>query len=308
VTVKVQVPPGLGASKVMLAYRAKDSDLFLARDMMEIEAAPGWFEAEIPSEATQGTRVDYYLEAQNFDDQTIASSGSPEMPHQVSLAPEVSPRDLPPREPAAAAAVKRPTTNSRAALWLVFALGGGGGYYSGTPEMNPVDTSTPPQPIHVSGFGLAGLGHLAPEVGYFASDRLVLSAQGRLQYVTGGQDVVLGPRTYHPAKLALAGLAKLTWLLRDPRNKLRPFVNAQVGAGQIRHGITTPSSANLTGCGSGSTCEDTVVGGLGLAGLGAGLAWMLSPGLGAYAAVNVLAGFPDFMVNGDLNLGIAVLR
>jgi hypothetical protein len=85
-------------------------------------------------------------------------------------------------------------------------------------------------------------------------------------------------------------------------------VNAQIGVGKLRHSITTPASANLTGCGQGPTCEDTVMGGLGLAGLGGGMIWMLSPGLGAYAAVNVLAGFPDFMVNGDLNLGIAVLR
>ena len=174
--------------------------------------------------------------------------------------------------------------------------------------MNPVDTSTPPQPIHVSGFGLASLGHLAPEIGYFATDKLAMSVQGRLQYVTRTQDVVIEHRTYHPARLALAGLAKLTWFLRDAQRKLRPFVSAQVGAGKIRHSITTPASANLTGCGQGPTCKDTLVGGPGLAGLGGGIAWMFSRGLGAYAAVNVLAGFPDFMVNGDLNVGIAVLR
>jgi hypothetical protein len=308
VTIKVQVPPGLGAWKAVLAYRAEDSDEFLVRPMVASKNAPGWFEAQIPLAATRGARVDYYLEVRNLDDQPIAGSGSPEVPHPIALALEVSPEDLPPPEPIAPDGVKPPAADAPARLWLVFAFGGGGGYHSGTPEMNPADTSTPPQPIHVSGFGLASLGHLAPEIGYFATDRLAMSVQGRLQYVTRTQDVVVEHRTYHPARLALAGLAKLTWFLRDARRKLRPFVNAQVGAGKIRHSITTPASANLTGCGQGPTCKDTVMGGPGLAGLGGGVAWMLRPGLGAYAAVNVLAGFPNFMVNGDLNVGIAVLR
>jgi hypothetical protein len=308
VTIKVQIPPGLGVWEAVLAYRAEDSDEFLVRQMEPSENAPGWFEAEIPLAATQGERVDYYVEVRNLDEQLIASSGSPEAPHQIALAPEVAPEDLPPPEPAAPDRVKPPAADAPAGLWLVFALGAGGGYHSGTPEMNSVDTSTPPQPIHVSGFGVASLAHLAPEVGYFARDRLAISVQGRLQYVTGTQDVGVEHRTYHPARLALAGLAKLTWFLRDARTRLRPFVNAQAGAGTIRHSITTPASANLTGCGQGPTCKDTVMGGPGLAGLGGGLAWMFEPGVGAYAAVNVLAGFPDFMVNGDLNLGIAVLR
>jgi hypothetical protein len=50
------------------------------------------------------------------------------------------------------------------------------------------------------------------------------------------------------------------------------------------------------------------MGGLGLAGLGAGVTWMLDQNLAVYAAFNVLAGMPNFVINGDLNLGIAILR
>jgi hypothetical protein len=308
VVIKVQVPPGLGATKVVLAYQAEDGEVFLAREMAPIRGIAGWFQAEIPPEATQGERAAYYLEAQNADDQPIATHGTPERPHQITLAPEVAVE-----EPSSQKAVEPPvnpagTANASPGLWFVLAFGSGGGYHSGAPEMNPVDTSRPPRGIHVAGLGLAALGHLAPEVGFFPRERLVISVQGRLQYVTGAQDVVIGPRTYHPAKLAVAGLAKLTWFPRRTQTSLRPFVTAQIGAGQIRHGITTPASANLTNCGQAPTCQDTVVGGLGLGGLGAGVARMLDRNVAVYAAFNVLVGVPHVMVNGDLNLGIAVLQ
>jgi hypothetical protein len=308
VAIKVQVPPGLGAAKVVLAYRAEDSDQFLVREMVPVKEAPGWFEEEIPAEATQGTRVSYYLEAQNPDDLPIAANGTAEQPYDVSLAPEVTMEDLPPAEPAAPAKEDHSGTSAPAGFWMVLALGSGGGYHSGTPEMNPVDTGTPPQGIHVEGYGLAKLGQLAPEIGYFPRSRLVVSVQGRLQYVTGTQEVKVESRRFHAARLALAGIAKLTWFLRAPPHRLRPFVNLQAGVGQIRHSVTTPASASLTGCGPDLTCKDTVMGGLGLAGLGGGMVWMLDPTFGIYGALSLLAGFPSFVVNGDLNLGIAVTR
>ncbi len=308
VAIKVQVPPGLGAFKVVLAYQAEDAEAFLAREMAPIAGAAGWYQEEIPMEATQGSRVAYYLEAQDADDQPIANHGTPEQPHQITLGPELAVEEPPPPKVIETPAYAGRTANDSPGLWLVLALGSGGGYHSGAPEMNPVDTNTPPQGIRVSGFGLASVGHLAPEIGFFPRDGLVVSVQGRLQYVTGAQDVEIGPRTYRPATLAIAGLAKLTWFPRAARTRLRPFLTAQAGAGQIRHSITTPASANLTGCGPGPTCKDTVMGGLGLAGLGAGVTWMLDQNLAVYAAFNVLAGMPNFVINGDLNLGIAILR
>lgn len=307
VTIKVQVPPGLGASKVVLAYQGEDSDVFLAREMAPIKGAAGWYEEEIPKEAARGTHVAYYLEAQNPDDQAIASHGSPEQPHHIVLAPELAPEEAAPPKPAPADA-RTGAMGASPGLWLVLALGSGGGYHTGKPEMNPVDNNTPQAEIHMSGFGLARLGHLAPEIGFFPTETMVLSVQGRIQNVSGTQDVVLGSATYHPAQYAVAGLAKLTWFLRPPQRRLRPFVVAQAGAGQIRHSVTTPAGANLTGCGEGTTCQDTVMGGLALAGVGSGLIWMLDENLAAYAAFNLLAGAPNLMVNGDLNLGIAVIR
>lgn len=307
VAVKVQVPPGLGASKVVLAYRAEGADVFLAREMTPVADAAGWYQAEIPAEATQAPRVSYYLEAQNPDDQAIASSGTPERPHRIFLTPEVPVEDtlgLPPVPPT----VPAPASAAAPGLWLVLAVGGGAGYHSGTPEMNPVDSQSPPQSVHVSGFGLARLIHLAPEIGFFPRERLVLSVQARLQFVGGTQEVEVGQRIYHPARLALAGLGKVTWFARKGRPRLRPFIVLEAGAGQIRHAVTTPASAQLSDCGDGPTCKDTVMGGLGLWGAGAGVLWMLDRYFAAYAALNVLVGLPNTMVNGDVNLGIALLR
>jgi hypothetical protein len=307
IAIKVQVPPGLDAAKVMLAYRAEDSDEFLVRDMIPVENSRAWFRAEIPIEATQGKQVAYYIEAQNADDQELAHSGTPEVPHNIALTPENS--ELSPAvAPNSEAEKDNSAVPSPPGFWLVLAIGSGGGYHSGSPEMNPRDTSSPPKDIEVSGFGFARLLHVAPEIGYFHSDHLIFSVQGRFQFVTGAQDVHLGPHTYKPATMAFAGLAKANWLWGKAGRRLQPFVTAQAGAGQIRQSIKTPASANLTGCGAGSTCKDTILGGVGLAGVGTGFTYRLNETFGVYAALNVLFGVPKFMVESDLNLGIVFNR
>ena len=307
IAIKAQVPPGLGAAKIMLAYRAEDGDEFLARDMIPVENAASWFRAEIPVEATQGKEVAYYIEAQNADDQALLHSGTPETPHRIVLTSEIAPEEkgaarVPEADMGASEAPGAP------GLWFVLAVGGGGGYHSGSPEMNPEDTSTPPKAIHASGFGVAQLLHLAPEVGFFYSDHLILSAQGRFQFVTGAQDVHLGQKTYQPAKMAFAGLIKATRMLGGTSDRLQPFFSVEAGAGHIRQGITTPASANLTGCGAGPRCKDTVLGGVGLAGVGTGFTYRLNDTFRVYTALNVLAGLPDFMLEADLSVGLAIIR
>ena len=288
---------------MILAYRAEEGDEFLARAMIPVENAASWFHAELPIEAAQGKAVAYYIEAQDADDQALVHSGTPEQPHRIALASEIAPEEKP---AAPAREAGKDPDEGPSGLWFVLAVGSGGGYHRGSPEMNPDDNSTPPKAIQVSGFGLAQLMHLAPEIGYFHSDHLVLSAQGRFQFVTGAQDVHLGQETYRPAKMAFAGLIKATWLMGS--NRFQPFLSAQIGAGQIRQSIKTPTSASLTGCGGGPTCKDTVLGGVGLAGLGTGFTYKLNETVRAYAALNLLVGVPDFMVEADLNVGLAITR
>jgi hypothetical protein len=304
IEIKAQVPPGLGAAKVILAYLAQDGDEFLAREMTPVENAAGWFHEYIPVEATRGAWVAYYIEAQDADDQTLVQNGSPEEPHHITLPPESATDDLTPGDAHGQGRTRGKASGGRG-LWLVLAVGSGGGYHKGTPEMNPKQANG--AGIEVSGFAAAQMLHVAPEIGYFQSNHLIFSVQGRFQYVTGTQDVRIGKKNYEPAALAFAGLAKLTRLVAKPGAKFQPLFSVQAGAGQIRHSVTTPASANLTGCGAGPTCKDTVLGGLGLLGAGAGLRYRLTESLGFYAALNVLVGLPHFMVNGDLNAGVVMV-
>jgi hypothetical protein len=309
IEIKARVPPALGSTKVLLAYRAFDEDDFLAREMRPIETATGWFHETIPVAATHGAQVAYYIDVQNADEVTIVNSGTYEAPHIITLVSEEATNDVAPASNQGRVETKnRQESKGRPGWWLVLALGSGGGYHVGSPEMNPKDTGAPPNEIEVSGVGAAKLLHIAPEIGHFISDSLILSAQGRFQFVSGAQAVHLEEKTYQPTDFAFAGFAKLTWLLRNANEKFLPSLSAQAGVGQIRHAITTPKSANLTGCGSGPTCKDTVLGGLGLAGVGAGLTYMLNPTFGLQASCIALIGFPHFMINGDVNVGLVIVR
>jgi hypothetical protein len=309
VPIKAQVPPGMGAARVMLAYLADDAPEFLLHEMSPIHKEPGWFGAEIPSNATHGLQVAYYVEALDGDDRTIAASGSHEDPHVIVLLrnPNALSDGASPRRNLAGTA--KPSKAPPPGVWIVLAAGSGAGYHAGTPEMNPTDQSSPPNSLRVSGLGLARLFHLAPEVGFFVRPSLLVSVQGRFQYVTGNQDVRIGARSYDRASLALAGLAKLRWLPRGWQGRMQPVFSVTLGAGQIRHTVTTPSDVVLTGCGDrATTCKDTVLGGPGLLGASAGIVYRVTDSWGLYGALDGLVGIPHFLLNGDLNLGIAITR
>ncbi len=303
VEIKVQVPPGLGAAKVRLAYRAQDASEFLVRELTPIPGSPTWFHEHIPAEATRGTWVAYYLEAQDAEERILAVHGTPDHPHEITLVHESAFDESGPGDRAGKA---RARSSAGRGLWIVFAVGSGGGYHRGSPEMNPRDVRG--ERIQENGIGLAKLLYLAPEIGYFQRDNLILSAQARLQFVTGAQEVHIGPKTYHPAAMAFAGLLKATWIAARPGRRFQPFAAAMLGAGQIRHALTTPASAHLTGCGSDQTCDDTILGGLAWLGVGTGFRYDLFEGLGFYAAASLLAGLPNVMITADLAAGFAVIR
>jgi len=299
IEIKVQIPSGMRAEKIVLAYRASDDEEFLAREMRPIEKANGWYHGKIPAEATQGERVSYYIEAQNGDGQALGASGTSTAPHSIRLGSESSID-----EGKAKPGDSRGNANE-SPLWFLFAVGGGGGYFSGSPEMNPRSSAGE---IKTSGTGLAKLAHLAPEIGYFQTDNLLFSIQGRLQYVTGSQDVVKDGQTYKTTKFALAGLAKASYILAEPSSAFQPFVSAQLGFGEIRYPTTTVA---LPGCGANNgpaPCKDTIRGGVGLAGIATGFTYMFSESVGLYTAISGLVGVPNFAINADLNVGLAIIK
>jgi len=302
VEIKAQIPRSLHAEKIVLAYRIGGEGEFLAREMRPIENAPDWYHEKIPADATDGAQVSYYIEAQDDDGQPLMASGTQNAPHQIKIVSEAS-------EAAENIGVAKGESNrslSASPLWFVLAAGGGGGYFSGTPEMN--STNDGGKPLKSSGTELAALGHLAPELGYFYSEHLLLSLQGRFQFVTGGQDVDYGGKTYKSSKIALAGLAKVSYFLVEPSAHFQPFLALQAGVGEIRYPVTT---SPLMGCGSGGgtgTCKDTVRGGLGLFGAAAGFAYMFGENVGLYTSLSSLVGAPNLAIDFDLNVGVTFIR
>jgi hypothetical protein len=288
------------AKKVVLSFSADGSDDFGEREMKE--ASPGNWMAQIPSSATQGARVSYYIEVIGDDDQVVARKGSPASPLMVSLrgaggatATRTGKKKAPPPPP--------PSTGP--SLFLALGVGSGFGWTTGTGEINGNDQVNPP------GFAWARLGHIAPQVGYFVNPNLIVSLQLRLQLVTGatpyhaaatstecGASGVCNPATY-----AAAGFARADYLIDS--GDLHPFVGGMLGGGTIRHIASFPTEPHCGSTGK-ETCVDTVAAGPIFVGGSAGVLYNVSSAFALMAQANAVLGFTKFTFNIDVNLGFAV--
>jgi hypothetical protein len=164
------------------------------------------------------------------------------------------------------------------------------------------------------GFALAQTGQVSPEVGFFISPDLLISAQLRLQYVGGlngkpprlAGSMTCGTDNFcSPGNGAVAGFAKITYLMGDA-----PFhftIGGQIGGGNIRHALEFPmdktckQSAEST---STQTCVDTLGGGPFLIGPTVGLLYELGGTVDLIVAVNTALGVPKFTFNFDLAAGL----
>jgi hypothetical protein len=191
-------------------------------------------------------------------------------------------------------------------IFIGFTAGTGFGVASGKGELDPNEHE-----LGGAGFALAQLGHLEPEVGYFLSKDLLLSAALRFQYVNtvnGKPGAGCGPDNFcTPSKTALAVLARAYWFLGD--GPFRFMVGGQVGGGNIRHALefsaddTCKSSASATAT---QTCVDTLASGPFLIGPMAGFFYELGSSLNLIVNVNTQLGVPKFTFNVDINAGIGL--
>src|SRR5262252_3671681 len=186
-------------------------------------------------------------------------------------------------------------------------LGGGFGFglVKGSGELDPALHN-----VNGLGFAFAQLGQLSPEAGFFVAPDLLISAQLRIQYVTG----VNGERPRvagtcgtdnfcSPGNGALAGFAKVTYLMLDA-----PFhftVGAQVGGGNIRHVLNFPDK----GCSSSATgapesCVDSLAGGPFLIGPTAGIWYEIGDSVDLTVGVNTALGVPKTTFNFDVDFGL----
>jgi hypothetical protein len=296
ISITVGVSADLKFDKLVLAYRPEGASEFLGREMKSV--AEGRYGAEIPTSATGGNVVAYYIEAEDAEGNAIASKGSVDAPMVIALSSSRT---------AAIRKVVEPEHNEEeeeAPKYRYFAallFGTGFGWATGVGDVNH-DVS-----INPAGMALAGLGQVAPEFGYWMSSSLMLSLQLRYQFVTGTTDVYANGKVYHAADYAFAAFAKATWRWGD--ESLHPFFSLAAGGGQIRHVVTFGTKLipppNACGPNGTQTCVDTIAAGPILIGPGGGITYDLMDRLALVGQINTVLGFPTFTFNVDVNVGVA---
>jgi tetratricopeptide (TPR) repeat protein len=296
ISITVGVPPDLKFDKLVLAYRPEGGAEFLGREMKAV--AEGRYGAEIPTTATAGNVVAYYIEADDADGNAVASKGSADQPLTIALSGGVAAARKKPaaREEAEEAEDETPDHRYFAALML----GTGFGWATGVGDVNHDVSINPP------GMAWAKLGQIAPEVGYWMSSSLMLSIQLRYQFVTGTTDVYTTNKVYHGANYAFAAFAKATW--RWGEDDWHPFFSLAAGGGQIRHVVTFGSKLiPPPACGpqGTQTCVDTIAAGPILVGPGGGISYDLTDRFALIAQANSVLGFPNFTFNVDIDVGVA---
>jgi len=307
ISISVGVQSDLKFEKLVLAYRSEGAGDFLGRQMKEV--SEGTYAAEIPTSATGGTRVQYYIEAEDKEGNPVASRGTADSPLSIAL-----------KGSRGGAVVARRSDEDNddgedededeeggggKKLYLAVLAGIGWGWATGNGDTN-ADVMIKP-----AGFAPASTVQFAPEVGYWLRRYLMLSLQGRFQYIAGTTDLVANNRVYHTANYAAAVFAKATW--RFGEHMIRPFFSLAAGGGQIRHEVTFKSLKNCGVNMQGSTlmpgtktCVDTIAAGPVAVGPGGGIMFAFSDSFGLIASVNTQLAFPNFTFNADLDLGAAV--
>jgi hypothetical protein len=296
IVVTVTVDESLKFHKIVLAYRPQGASEFLGREMEA--AGNGNYTAEIPDHATTGASVAYYIEAQDDEGQPVAQRGSEVRPLVISFAAPARASSSRAEAVAENKAIRKrrddDDEDEGPKYFASLLVGSGVGYVSGMGEVN-ADT---PVSGTVSG---ALLGHAVPEVGYWIQPDLMLSLQGRVQFVAGPTEVDAGGRTYSPVHAALALFAKAT--MTTGTGSWRPFFSGGLGGGQIRHVVTF---GNLKDCGAShtQTCVDSVVAGPLLAEVGGGVMYRLGKQVSLVLGSNAEVAAPHFTVNVDVNAGV----
>ena len=293
ITITVGVQNELPFAKLVLAYRPEGAAEFRGREMTLV--TEGTYRAEIPAQGTQGATVAYFIEAQDKDGTPVAGRASAQSPLVVELAGPIP--------GAASASDDDDDADVPVHRWFFAALvGGGAGWARGNGDTN-ADTMIEPSRV-----ALAGLGQLAPEIGYWLSATFMVSVQGRFELVTGTTDVYANGRVYHGANYATAGFLKGTWIVgggSTTHSTTRPFFSLAAGVGQIRH-VVTFDKLDTCGASGNSACVDTIAAGPVAVGPGAGVMFDLASNVAGVVQLNTQLTFPNYSVNVDANLGVAL--
>jgi len=293
ISVTVAVGNDVKFDKVILAYRPEGASEFLGREMKEV--SDGRYGAEIPTSATSGGTVAYYIEAEDADGGPVAAKGSVDNPiviHLLGVGISKKEDDDDDDDDEGGEAPDH--------RYFVGLLAGmGGGWASGTGDTNADVTVNP------SGFAPSGLAQVAPEVGYWLTSSLMASLQIRYEVITGTTDIYAPNKTYHTANYALAVFGKATWKFGEG-GKFHPFFSLAAGGGRIRH-VVSFKNQGIANCGSSHMqgCVDTIGAGPVLLGPGGGAMYDITDTAAIVVQANSVLAFPDFTAHVDFNVGVA---
>ena len=120
----------------MLSFSADGADDFAEKEMKE--ESPGTFVAEIPASATQGGRVDYFIDALGDNDVGLASKGSEKDTLKIAmLGPNGQP--LVRGHPQGKKPPEKPAADESPSLLFGLGVGSGVGWTTGNGEINGRD-------------------------------------------------------------------------------------------------------------------------------------------------------------------------
>ncbi len=316
ISVEVRVQPQLAdrISQVVLRYRPAGAEAFTPAPMAA--AGGGVYEGQIPDNATQGETVHYFIEARAVTGKVMATAGTVDSPHIVSIVRSMRRPDEDPidsenpldrgRDPVGSGtgggdddeptSVRRGVEVGKKTFFVTVTAGAGGAYITGETEVShqAVTCCVAIAPFHVM-----------PEVGFWLGRSFTVSLLGRLGFPLGAN--VTGKATLAPAVLARA-----TYFL-GRRGGL--YLHGDLGGGFIRHTVKLSRSSATAAMGD----TDTFATGPLLAGGGAGYILPLAGPLRFVVDLNILVGIPvinqigsgaratkpGFAVNGDLSLGVS---
>jgi hypothetical protein len=320
-TLRCAVAPSLPVASVYLLYRAPGKDDYT--DLIMTKTPKGWLQAKIPKKAVSGKSLQFYFEGRNAAGKPVVANGGSDSPNIVLVVEEASKgetakvtpgeedenpleEDEGPRGPRIhlghvdKAREGLDTRFGKRKWWIGIGLGTGYGYAKGK-GFEAVNKSPDPafhalQSEFQPGLAWAGLGHLAPEVGYQLNPDMAVSLEGRLQYL--GQ-----PSQYSQfgARGAISVLAKL--LLYTKQAQLRFFGSVLAGGGEGFRLIVYPDAGQNN---SYTNFKDTVLGGPILAGVGGGVYYEATKTISLVAELHGLAGFPTFSAVLDVNAAVQI--
>jgi hypothetical protein len=331
VTLRCALAPALSqVVKVLLNYREPGGEEYV--EVVMTKSPKGWYQGKVPKKAVTGKSLAFYFSGQNAAGKTVVENGSKDSPNIMLLMEEESYREymakkkkgggggefgedvenpLDEQEGPYKAKLRLGTTDkAREGLdtrfgnrkwWISIGAGSGFGFAKGdgleAVNMSPDGQFNRLKNDFAAGGAWAGLGHLVPEVGLHLSPNMALAVQGRIQYIPQPAEF-----SRYAAKGAYAVMAK--FILYTKQARIRFFGAALAGGGEGFRFVVKPVQQVPAGKENLLNFTDTVRGGPGVGGVGAGVYYEIAKSVSVVLEVDGLVGFPIVSVVADVNLSL----